>query len=77
MTNPYISLMKTAWQYARHEKKQYLLVYSLFVLASIVVAMNPLLYGWFINALQKKGLGMIRYAWIYGLAFLGLKLMEW
>jgi ATP-binding cassette, subfamily B, bacterial len=77
MTNPYISLMKTAWQYARHEKKQYLLVYSLFILASVVVAMNPLLYGWFINALQKNGLGMIRYAWMYGLAFLGLKLMEW
>ena len=77
MTNPYISLMKTAWQYARHEKKQYLLVYSLFILASVVVAINPLLYGWFINALQKNGLGMIRYAWIYGLAFLGLKLMEW
>jgi ABC-type multidrug transport system fused ATPase/permease subunit len=77
MTNPYISLMKTAWQYARHEKKQYLLVYSLFILASVVVAMNPLLYGWFINALQKNGLGMIRYAWIYGLAILGLKLMEW
>ena len=77
MTNPYISLMKTAWQYARHEKKQYLLVYSLFIFASVVVAMNPLLYGWFINALQKNGLGMIRYAWIYGFAFLGLKLMEW
>ncbi|MEJ0079578.1 MAG: hypothetical protein WDM78_01100 [Puia sp.] len=69
--------MKTAWQYARHEKKQYLGVYSLFILASVVVAMNPLLYGWFINALQKNGLGMIRYAWIYGFAFLGLKLMEW
>jgi ATP-binding cassette subfamily B protein len=77
MANPYISLMKTAWQYARHEKKQYLFVYSLFILASVVVAMYPLLYGWFINALQKNGLGMIRYAWIYGLAFLGLKLIEW
>jgi ATP-binding cassette, subfamily B, bacterial len=77
MTNPYISLMKTAWQYARREKKQYLLVYSLFILASIVVAMYPLLYGWFINSLQKDGWQMIRYAWIYGLGFLGLKLMEW
>jgi ATP-binding cassette subfamily B protein len=77
MSNPYISLMKTAWRYARREKKQYLLVYSLFILASAVVAMNPLLYGWFINALQKNGLDMIRYAWIYGAAFLGLKLMEW
>jgi len=77
MANPYISLMKTAWQYARQEKKQYIWVYSLFILASVVVAMNPLLYGWFINSLQKNGVGMIRYAWIYGLAFLGLKLMEW
>jgi ATP-binding cassette, subfamily B, bacterial len=77
MANPYISLMKTAWQYARHEKKQLVWVYSLFILASAVVAMNPLLYGWFINALQKKGIGMLRYAWIYGFAFLGLKLMEW
>ena len=76
MTNPYISLMKTAWHYARHEKKQYLLVYSLFILASAIFAMNPLLYGWFINALQKDGTGMIRYAWIYGLAFL-IKIMEW
>jgi ABC-type multidrug transport system fused ATPase/permease subunit len=77
MANPYISLMKTAWQYARQEKKQYLWVYSLFILASVVVAMYPLLYGWFINALQKDGWRMIRYAWIYGLAFLGLKLIEW
>jgi len=77
MANPYISLMKTAWQYARQEKKQYLWVYSLFILASVVVAMYPLLYGWFINALQKDGWQMIRYAWIYGLGFLGLKLLEW
>jgi len=77
MANPYISLMKTAWLYARQEKKQYIGVYSLFILASAVVAMNPLLYGWFVNALQKDGAGMLRYAWIFGAGFLGLKLMEW
>jgi ATP-binding cassette subfamily B protein len=77
LPNPYISLMKTAWQYARREKRQYIGVYFLFILASVVVAMNPLLYGWFINALQKDGADMLRYAWIYGLAFLGLKLLEW
>ncbi len=77
MANPYISLMKTAWQYARQEKKKYIAVYSLFILASVVVAMNPLLYGWFINALQKDGLAMLKYAWIFGAGFLLLKLMEW
>ena len=77
MTNPYISLMKTAWKYARQEKRQYIGVYSLFILASGVVVMYPLLYGWFVNALQKNGLAMLRYAWIYGAAFLGIKLLEW
>jgi ATP-binding cassette, subfamily B, bacterial len=77
MPNPYISLMKTAWRYARHEKKQYVLVYSLFIFASIVSAMNPLLYGWFINAVQKEGIQQLHYAWLYAGAFMLLKLLEW
>lgn len=77
MPNPYIALMKTAWRYARREKKRYALVYSLFILASIVSAMNPLLYGWFINAVQKEGIKQLHYAWLYAGIFMLLKLMEW
>src|SRR5450631_263012 len=77
MTNPYISLMKTAWQYARQEKKRYVLVYSLFVLAGGVFALYPLIYGWFINALQKEGAGLLHYAWLYAIAYMVLKLIEW
>jgi len=69
--------MKTAWQYARKEKKQYVIVYSLFVLASGTFALFPLLYGWFINTLQKEGLNHLRYAWLYAGAYLLLKLIEW
>src|SRR6202790_4381351 len=76
MANPYISLMKTAWQYARQEKKQYVLVYSLFILSGCIFALYPLLYGWFINALQKAGAGLLHYAWIYVIAYMLLKLME-
>jgi len=75
--NPYISLMRTAWRYARKEKKRYVLVYSMFVLASAVSAMNPLLYGWFINAIQKSGALRLHYAIIFGILYLLLKLMEW
>lgn len=76
MTNPYLSLMKTAWRYARHEKKQYILVYSLFILASGTFAVAPLLYGWFINAVQG-GTQQLKYALLYaGLYFL-LRLGEW
>ena len=77
MSNPYISLMKTAWRYAKQEKKQYILVYSLFILASGSFALYPLLYGWFINALQKGDAQHLRYALMYvGLYFL-MKLVEW
>jgi ABC-type multidrug transport system fused ATPase/permease subunit len=69
--------MKTAWRYAKQEKKQYILVYSLFILASGSFALYPLLYGWFINALQKGDAQHLRYALIYvGLYFL-MKLVEW
>lgn len=77
MPNPYVSLMRTAWHYARHEKRQYVLTYSLFILASGTFAMFPLLYGWFINKIQKDGLDHLRYAWLYGGAYLLMKLVEW
>ncbi|HSZ32789.1 MAG TPA: ABC transporter ATP-binding protein [Puia sp.] len=69
--------MRTAWHYARREKKQYVLVYSLFLLASCVFALYPLLYGWFVNNLQKEGIGLLRYAWLYGALYFLLKLTEW
>ncbi len=77
MSNPYISLMATAWRYAKHEKKRYLLVYSLFICASAVSAMNPLLYGWFINAVQTDGIGRLHNAWLFAAGFMLLKLLEW
>jgi ATP-binding cassette, subfamily B, bacterial len=77
MANPYISLMKTAWRYARQEKKRYVGVYVLFILSGGVFTLYPLLYGWFINALQKEGSGLLHAAWIYALAFMALKLIEW
>jgi ATP-binding cassette, subfamily B, bacterial len=77
MPNPYISLMKTAWKYARQEKKQYVIVYSLFIIAAGVNVLYPLYYGWLINSLQKDGLHMLHYAWIYAAVYLVLKLAEW
>jgi ABC-type multidrug transport system fused ATPase/permease subunit len=69
--------MRTAWRYARQEKKQYVGVYSLFILASCLFALYPLLYGWFINALQKQGVSLFYYAWLYAGAYIALKLGEW
>ena len=77
MRNPYLSLLATAWKYARHEKKRFVLVYTMFVFATIIVAINPLFYGWFINELQLQGTDVLRTGWMYIGGFLALRLLEW
>jgi len=77
MRNPYLSMLKIAWKYARHEKKQFLLIYFFFVMTNIVIACNPLFYGWFVNELQMKGVNVLKTGWIYIALFLGFRLLEW
>jgi ATP-binding cassette, subfamily B, bacterial len=77
MRNPYLSLLQKAWRYSTHERKRFLLVYGMFVLANIAVAMNPLFYGWFVNSLQKGGPELLLNGWMYAAGFLALRLAEW
>lgn len=77
MQNPYIFLLQTAWKYARAARKRFLLIYGLFVIANVIVALNPLFYGWFVDSLQKQGTDVLKNGWIYVSAFLGLRLLEW
>ena len=77
MRNPYLSLLATAWKHARHEKKRFVLVYTMFVFATIIVAINPLFYGWIINELQLQGTDVLRTGWMYIAGFMGLRLIEW
>ncbi len=77
MRNPYVSMLRTAWKYARQEKKRFILIYSMFVVSNIIVAINPLFYGWFVNALQQNAGDVINMGWIYAGGFIGLRLLEW
>ncbi|SEI37420.1 ABC-type multidrug transport system, ATPase and permease component [Dyadobacter koreensis] len=77
MQNPYISLLSTAWRYARQQKKRYLLVYGMFVMANVVLALHPLLYGWFVESVQKDSDAVLRNVWWYAGAYIGLTLLEW
>jgi ABC-type multidrug transport system fused ATPase/permease subunit len=78
MKNPYLSLLKTAWTYARtSERKKYLLVYVMFFGANIIASLSPLLFGWFVDNVQNDTQRVIHYTLIYTGAYLGLKLLEW
>lgn len=77
MPNPYISLLKTAWKYARKERKKYLLVYFLFLMANVVFSLNPVLFGWFIGSIQRDSPNLPRYTMIFAGTYFALKLLEW
>src|SRR5580698_10844977 len=77
MANPYISMLRTAWRYARREKKKYVLVYAMFVMAYIVVSLNPLLFGWFLDKLQHSTSGILHYALLYIAGYISIKFVQW
>jgi ATP-binding cassette, subfamily B, bacterial len=77
MANPYISLLRTSWRYAHGGRKKYLFVYSLFVCENLIVAVNPLLLGWFIGRIQNERDKVWHYASIYAGAYVGLKFIWW
>ncbi|MEO6915323.1 MAG: ABC transporter ATP-binding protein [Chitinophagaceae bacterium] len=77
MNNPYLSLLKTAWAYARNEKKKFLLIYAMFICANLIVALNPLLFGWFVGKAQNDTSQILHFTVMYAAGYLGLKLLEW
>lgn len=76
-SNPYLSLLRTAWHYARTERKTYVLVYTLLACSNLVVAAHPILYGWFIGLAQKQPQRILQLALEYGGIYFALKLAEW
>lgn len=76
-SNPYFSLLHTAWIYARGERRRYLLVYGMFIISNLIAALKPIIWGLFINELQKQGIAALRSTWIYVLAYLAIHLGEW
>lgn len=77
MQNPYIALLATAWRYARSQRKQYLLVYGMFILANIVLAMHPLLLGWFIQSIQTEPNDIPDNVLLFAAGYMALTLGEW
>jgi len=77
MANSYISLLKTAWRYARDERKRYVLVYSMFIFSNLADACHPILLGWFINSIQDNTSHVLKYAGLYAIFYFALKLIEW
>ncbi|HEV3326895.1 MAG TPA: ABC transporter ATP-binding protein [Puia sp.] len=77
MPNPYISLLQTAWHYARQERKKYVLVYLMFFTANASISLLPILYGWFIGKLQQDRKDVLHYALLFAGGYVGITFVQW
>jgi len=77
MATPYISMLRTAWRYARQEKKKYVLIYLMFIVANAIASLSPLLFGWFLDKLQRNIHGVLHYALVYVAGYIGIKFLFW
>ena len=75
--SPYLSLLRAAWLYAREKRPRFALVYAMFIASNLIEAVEPLLYGWFIDRVQGDPAGVLRAALVYGGALCALKLGVW
>ncbi len=76
-SNPYFSLLRTAWRYARSERRRYVLAYTLFGLSNIVVSLKPIVWGLYINELQRGEMPVLRATAFYAGLYLLIALFNW
>lgn len=77
MRNPYLSLLRTSWRYAKKDRKKLLVIYGMFLCANIILSLNPLLLGWFVGKAQKDTTHIFTYAGVYVGGYFLLKLAQW
>ena len=75
--SPYLSLLTTAWRYARLERPRFALSYGMFVGANALETLEPLLYGWFIDKVQRDPSGAMNAALAFAGAILLTRFVVW
>ncbi len=76
-SNPYLYLLQTAWRYARNERGKFVFTYSLFTCYNVLIALHPILFGWFVEKIQNNQTQIIHYTTIYVALYLGITLSSW
>lgn len=75
--SPYFDLLSTAWRYARQEKGRYVLLYAMFMVANTIEALQPMVWGLFINKVQQDSDHLLSWAWMYIAALFGIHFSFW
>jgi ABC-type multidrug transport system fused ATPase/permease subunit len=63
--NPYKKLLGIAWGYAEGMRGRYVLIYLFFTGVNLLISLQPVIFGLFINHLQEGGDDLLRGTFIY------------
>jgi len=77
MKNPYFSLLSTCWKYAKNERRKFVLIYAMLIIANIIFSLNPLLFGWFVGKVQNDTTRVMHFTLMYAAGYITLKFAEW
>jgi ATP-binding cassette subfamily B protein len=77
MTNPYASLLRTAWRHAGPYRGRLALLYGLYVIVNLIALARPAVYGWFVDRIQRDAGHVVSTTWYYAAIYLGLSLVTW
>ncbi|PHI21366.1 ABC transporter [Lewinellaceae bacterium SD302] len=75
--NPYLYLLRLSWRYAEGHRRQFMIIYGLFVCSNLIHSSLPILYGIFIDHLQTADQDALAGAWVYAGVYLTLNLLFW
>ncbi|MEM7367485.1 MAG: ABC transporter ATP-binding protein [Bacteroidota bacterium] len=76
-SNPYLSLLQTAWRYASGQKRRYLLIYTMFLISSGINALHPLIWGLYINEVQQQTDTLLSLTFKYVGIYMLIRLGDW
>ena len=75
--NPYQYMLTASWRYAVGMRGRYLLVYAMFVVVNLVVSVQPVIWGYYVNFLQTTEGDVLRGTLYYVLVYLALIFVWW
>ncbi|MCX8209479.1 MAG: ABC transporter ATP-binding protein [Lewinella sp.] len=75
--NPYKRLLSIAWGYATGMRGKYVLIYVMFTGVNVLISLQPVIFGLFINHLQEGGDNLLQGTWVYLALYMGIIFAYW
>jgi ABC-type multidrug transport system fused ATPase/permease subunit len=75
--NPYKRLLSIAWGYATGMRGKYILIYLMFTGVNLLISLQPVIFGLFINHLQEGGDELLQGTWVYLALHMGIIFAFW